>query len=148
MKITVNNKIFLIKINIDCYMRILHLHVLLNIIVELEVLGSNRSPWASYPDTFFRGFHHSLQVNAVIVFKLVQDNFFLHIFQFFNHLIIHFHSFIHSFISGSTAPLLRQMIGLHGRGISPSEGRYLHAGQHKQNKRTHRHPYFEWDSNS
>jgi hypothetical protein len=23
-----------------------------------------------------------------------------------------------------------------GRGISPSQGRYLHAGQHKQNKRT------------
>jgi hypothetical protein len=41
-----------------------------------------------------------------------------------------------------------QLVGLLGRGISPSQGRYLHAGQHKQNKRTqYRHPYFEWDSN-
>jgi hypothetical protein len=33
-----------------------------------------------------------------------------------------------------------QSVGLLGRVISPSQGRYLHAGQHKQNKRTHRHP--------
>jgi hypothetical protein len=29
-----------------------------------------------------------------------------------------------------------QSVGLLGRGISPSQGRYLHPGQHKQNKRT------------
>jgi hypothetical protein len=27
-------------------------------------------------------------------------------------------------------------VGLLGRGISPSQGRYLHTGQYKQNKRT------------
>jgi hypothetical protein len=29
-----------------------------------------------------------------------------------------------------------QFVGLLGRGISPSQGRYLHTEQHKQNKRT------------
>jgi hypothetical protein len=31
---------------------------------------------------------------------------------------------------------LRQSVGLFGRGISSSQGRYLHTEQHKQNKRT------------
>jgi hypothetical protein len=30
----------------------------------------------------------------------------------------------------------KQSVGLLGRGISPSQGRYLHTEQHKQNKRT------------
>jgi hypothetical protein len=30
---------------------------------------------------------------------------------------------------------LRQLVGLLGRGISPTQGRYLHAGQHTQYKR-------------
>jgi hypothetical protein len=30
-----------------------------------------------------------------------------------------------------------QSVGLLGRGISPSQGRFLHTGQRKQNKRTH-----------
>jgi hypothetical protein len=30
-----------------------------------------------------------------------------------------------------------QMVGLLGRGISTSQGRYLHTEQHKQNERTH-----------
>jgi hypothetical protein len=29
-----------------------------------------------------------------------------------------------------------QSVGLFGRGISPSQGRYLHTNQHKQNKLT------------
>jgi hypothetical protein len=32
--------------------------------------------------------------------------------------------------------LFKQSVGLLGRGISPSQGSYLHTGQHKQNKRT------------
>jgi hypothetical protein len=40
-----------------------------------------------------------------------------------------------------------QSAGLLGRGISPSQGRYLQKGQHKHNKRTNRHPCLEWDSN-
>jgi hypothetical protein len=40
-----------------------------------------------------------------------------------------------------------QSVGLLGRGISPSQGRYLHTEQHKQEKRAHRHPCFELDSN-
>jgi hypothetical protein len=40
-----------------------------------------------------------------------------------------------------------QTVGLLGRVISPSQGCYLHTGQHKQNKRTHRQPCIEWDSN-
>jgi hypothetical protein len=72
---------------------------------------------------------------------------------------IKFHSFIHS--SMALQPFVRpwpllqfrnhflQSVGLLGRVISPSQGRYLHTGQHKlRKKRTHRHPYFEWDSNS
>jgi hypothetical protein len=31
-----------------------------------------------------------------------------------------------------------QMVGLHGRGISPSQGRYLHTGQHKHRINAHR----------
>jgi hypothetical protein len=36
-----------------------------------------------------------------------------------------------------------QTVGLLGRVISPSQGHYLHAGQHKQNK----HPCLKWGSN-
>jgi hypothetical protein len=32
--------------------------------------------------------------------------------------------------------LIIYTLGLLGRGISPSQGRYLHTGQHKQNKCT------------
>jgi hypothetical protein len=31
--------------------------------------------------------------------------------------------------------------------ISPSQGRYLHTGQHKHRINAHGHPCFEWDSN-
>jgi hypothetical protein len=41
-----------------------------------------------------------------------------------------------------------EKVGLLGRVISPSQGRYLHTRQHKQNKRTHRHPCLERDSNA
>jgi hypothetical protein len=42
---------------------------------------------------------------------------------------------------------LRQSVGLLGRGISPSQGRYLHTGQHKRRINAYRHPCLEWDSN-
>jgi hypothetical protein len=32
-------------------------------------------------------------------------------------------------------------------GISLSQGRYLHTGQHKHRIKANRHPYIEWDSN-
>jgi hypothetical protein len=32
-------------------------------------------------------------------------------------------------------------------GISPSQGRYLHTGQHKHGINAHRHLYLEWNSN-
>jgi hypothetical protein len=41
-----------------------------------------------------------------------------------------------------------QSVGLLGRGISPSQGRYLHTEQHKHRINSHRHPWVEWDSNS
>jgi hypothetical protein len=37
--------------------------------------------------------------------------------------------------------LITKTVGLLGRGISPPQGRYLHTGQHKQNKRPHRCPW-------
>jgi hypothetical protein len=40
-----------------------------------------------------------------------------------------------------------QSVGLLGRGISPSQGRYLHTGQHKYRTNAHIHPYLEWNSN-
>jgi hypothetical protein len=40
-----------------------------------------------------------------------------------------------------------QSVGLLGRGISPSHGRYLHTGQHQHRINAHRHPCLEWDSN-
>jgi hypothetical protein len=40
-----------------------------------------------------------------------------------------------------------QSVGLLGRGISPSQGRYVHIGQHKHRINTHRHPCLKLDSN-
>jgi hypothetical protein len=40
-----------------------------------------------------------------------------------------------------------QSVGLLGREISPSQGRYLHTGHHKHRINTHRHPCLKWDSN-
>jgi hypothetical protein len=40
-----------------------------------------------------------------------------------------------------------QSIGLLGRGISPSQGRYLHTEQHKHRINAHRHACLKWDSN-
>jgi hypothetical protein len=36
--------------------------------------------------------------------------------------------------------IFTQSVGLLGRGISPSQGRHIHTGQHKENERTHKHP--------
>jgi hypothetical protein len=43
-----------------------------------------------------------------------------------------------------------QTVGLLGRVISPSQGRYLHTGQHKCIIKAYtctKHPFPEWDSN-
>jgi hypothetical protein len=40
-----------------------------------------------------------------------------------------------------------QSVGLIGRGISPSQGRYLDTEQHKHTINAHRRPCFEWDAN-
>jgi hypothetical protein len=40
-----------------------------------------------------------------------------------------------------------QTVGLLGRWISRSQGRYLHTGQHKHKINVYRHSYFKWDSN-
>jgi hypothetical protein len=37
-------------------------------------------------------------------------------------------------------------VGLLGRRISPSQGRYLHTEQHNHRINAHRHPCLEWDS--
>jgi hypothetical protein len=60
-------------------------------------------------------------------------------------------------IYGCTAPvdlgrffsflIYTESIGLLGRGISPSQGRYLHTEQHKHKIIAHRRPFHECDSN-
>jgi hypothetical protein len=40
-----------------------------------------------------------------------------------------------------------QSAGLLGRGISLSQGRYLHTEHHKHRINVHRHPCLQWDSN-
>jgi hypothetical protein len=40
-----------------------------------------------------------------------------------------------------------QSVGLLGRVISQSQGRYLHTEQHRQRINAGRHPCFEWDLN-
>jgi hypothetical protein len=65
---------------------------------------------------------------------------------------------IYLYIYGSTALvdlgrffsflIYTQLIGLLGRGISPSQGRYLHTEQHKHRINAHRCPCLEWGSNS
>jgi hypothetical protein len=42
--------------------------------------------------------------------------------------------------------LYTQSIVLLGRGISPSQGPYLHREQHRHRINAHRHPCLEWDS--
>jgi hypothetical protein len=41
-----------------------------------------------------------------------------------------------------------QSVGLLGRGISASQGRYLHTKQYKHRINAYRHPWIEWDKNS
>jgi hypothetical protein len=41
-----------------------------------------------------------------------------------------------------------QLVGLLGRGISPSQGRYLHPGQHRHRINAYKYPCLEWDPNS
>jgi hypothetical protein len=43
--------------------------------------------------------------------------------------------------------LFTQPVGHFGREISPSQGRYLHTGQHRHRINSHRHPCLKWDSN-
>jgi hypothetical protein len=43
--------------------------------------------------------------------------------------------------------LFTQSVSLLRLEISPSQGRYLHTGQHKHRINAHRHPCLEWDSN-
>jgi hypothetical protein len=62
------------------------------------------------------------------------------------------HQWLYSPLSGlglfcSSVIFFTQSVGLLGLGITPSQGRYLHTGQHKQNKCIHRHSCLEWDSN-
>jgi hypothetical protein len=40
-----------------------------------------------------------------------------------------------------------QPLGVSSRGMTPSPGRHVPRGQHKQSKRTHRRTSLEWDSN-
>jgi hypothetical protein len=40
--------------------------------------------------------------------------------------------------------LFTQSVELLGRGIIPSQGRYLHIGQHKHRINAHRHPCLKW----
>jgi hypothetical protein len=47
----------------------------------------------------------------------------------------------------SSSLIYTQSVALHGRVISPSQGRYLHTGQHKHRTNAHRHPCLECDSN-
>jgi hypothetical protein len=39
-----------------------------------------------------------------------------------------------------------QSVDILERGMSPSQGRYLHTEQHKQRMNSHRHPCLEWNS--
>jgi hypothetical protein len=84
-------------------------------------------------------------------------NMFLHTYTALGPQRIEFiHSSIHSFIcqclydslfsSGlffSYVIFFKQTVGFLGRGISPSQGRYLHTGQHKHRIDAHRHPCLE-----
>jgi hypothetical protein len=47
----------------------------------------------------------------------------------------------------SVSSSFTQSVGLFGRGLSPSQNRYLHTGQHKHRINAHRHPCLKWDPN-
>jgi hypothetical protein len=68
-------------------------------------------------------------------------------------MILFIHSFVHQWIY---SPLLgpglffsfviffTQTVGFLGRGISPSQGHYLHIGQHKHRINAHTQTYMPW----
>jgi hypothetical protein len=95
-------------------------------------------------------FHHA----QIVIFWIVTPCSFAQCIHFWGRIVISLeHSFIHqSLYSPLLGPGLffsfviffTQTVGLLGQVISPSQGRYLHIGQY--NKRTYRHPRFEWDS--
>jgi hypothetical protein len=55
-------------------------------------------------------------------------------------------SFCWTFAAFSVSWSYTQSVRLLGRGISPSQGRYLHTEEHKHRINAHRHPCLEWDS--
>jgi hypothetical protein len=74
-------------------------------------------------------FKYMVLTTYVIYLSMALQSFLLDLGRFFSFLIC------------------TQSAGLLGRGISASQGRYLHTEQHKHTINTHRHPCLEWDSN-
>jgi hypothetical protein len=57
------------------------------------------------------------------------------------------HTSLVVFLDRSRVRVHLQTVRLHGREISPSQGRYLHTEEHKQRINAHRQPCFKWDWN-
>jgi hypothetical protein len=55
--------------------------------------------------------------------------------------------FVGPWQSFSVSLSFSQSVGLFGRGISPSQGQYLHKGQQRNRINAHIHPSLKWDSN-
>jgi hypothetical protein len=58
-----------------------------------------------------------------------------------------FHSPLLDLGSFFSFSIYTQSVGLLGQGISLSQGRYLHTGQHKHRIKAHTQPRLEWYSN-
>jgi hypothetical protein len=84
--------------------------------------------WQSFP-FFRRNMISVLAYIAICSISLWLYSFLLGLGRFFNFLI---------FYTVGTTPWT---------GISPSQGSYLHTGQHRHRTNEHRHPCLEWDSN-
>jgi hypothetical protein len=101
------------------------------------------------PGFYFRSGHMGYQVNGVVLGRYFSE-YVSFPFQF------SLHQQLCLSIYGSTAIvdlgrffnflIYTQSVGLLGRGISPSQGHYLHTVQHKHRISSQRHPCLEWDS--
>jgi hypothetical protein len=141
---------------IDCAHRRCRL-VLACLLRTLEVLGSSIGPRLVVVTEAFDGILQSLQADTGTTSN-VAATFLFHTFPsllFCDHPLIRryiiylsmaLQAFVGSWPLVKFLELFTQSVCLLGRGISPSQGRYLHTGQHKHRINAHRHQCLKWDS--
>jgi hypothetical protein len=137
--------------------------IILNFFLSHKMLKQQWDSWGPLPSQSCVAFYsknngpHVCLFVYLSIYPSVCPSIYISIYSFIYLLI---HSFVHScsshlehgvsvkrFISLQFLNF-KQTVGLLGRGISPTQGRYLHRTSQTQNKRTqYRHTCLEWESN-